>query len=126
MERRNFIFLAAGSIAVLAIPTWFYTFGPMSKDNLLSGPELLSTIWDNRTIAETGEEYLQRFTGENTEVALTELISKQVSSNPFTLKDELNQLIVEDYKNDRIVMLGGWLLSVTEARQCALFSLTRS
>ncbi|MBK6965326.1 MAG: hypothetical protein IPH20_15680 [Bacteroidales bacterium] len=126
MERRNFILLAAGGMAALAIPTWFYTFGPMSKDNLLSTPDLLSTIWDNHTIAKAGSEFLQKDIGENTEAALTDLISKQVSSNPFMLKEELNQLIAEDFKNDRIVMLDGWLLSVTEARQCALFSLTHA
>jgi hypothetical protein len=126
MVRRNFILLAAGGVAALAMPTWFYTFGPMSRNNLLSTPELLSTLWDKRAIAETGNEYLQNHPGENTEAALAELISKQVSSNPFMLKGELNKLIAEDFKNDRIVMSDGWLLSVTEARQCALFSLTHA
>ena len=126
MKRRNFILLAAGGVAVLALPTWFYTFGPMGRDRILATPSLLSNIWDNHTIAETGKEYLSAVAGENSEATLAELISNQTSSNPFMLKEELNQLIVEEFKQDRIVMIDGWLLSVTEARQCALFSLTKS
>lgn len=126
MKRRNFILLAAGGVAVLALPTWFYTFGPMGRDRILATPSLLSNIWDNQTIAETGKEYLRKATGENSEAALAELISNHTSSNTFMLKEELNLLIVEDFKNERIVMIDGWLLSVTESRQCALFSLTQS
>jgi hypothetical protein len=38
--------------------------------------------------------------------------------------ESIRSQIQADFAADRTVMLDGWVLSVTEARQCALFSLT--
>jgi len=35
----------------------------------------------------------------------------------------VNEQVQLDFARGRTVMLNGWVLSVTEARQCALFSL---
>jgi len=124
MKRRNFILLTTGGVAAIAIPTWYYKYGPLEYDTLLVEPELLSYIWDDQTIEEIGKKYQQQYPDEKTERKLVKLISKRISSNSNVLNEVLKQQIEEDYKNERIVMLDGWLLSVTEARQCALFSLT--
>jgi hypothetical protein len=40
------------------------------------------------------------------------------------LATTLDQQIKNDFITGNMVMVDGWILSVTEARQCALFSLT--
>ena len=125
MVRRNFIFLASGGVAALAIPSWYYMFGP-HYDNLLATPELLSYIWNEQTMKDVGIQYLKKNTEENSEEKLVQLLTENTSSNSFMLGEDLNQHIIEDYKSDRIIMIDGWLLPVTEARQCALFSLNHS
>jgi len=125
MIRRNFILMATGGIAALAIPSWYYMFGP-HYDKLLASPALLSYIWDEQTMKDVGKQYLKNNTEENTEEKLVKLLTENTSSNSLMLSDDLNQHINEDYKSDRIIMIDGWLLPVTEARQCALFSLNHS
>ena len=125
MIRRNFILLASGGVAALAIPSWYYMFGP-HYDKVVATPELLSNIWEDQTIEEIGKNYLQKYTGEDNQDLLFKILTENNSSDSIRLSDELNQQITEDYKSNRIVMLDGWLLSLTEARQCALFSLIHS
>lgn len=125
MKRRNFILLSTGGVAALAIPTWYNLYGPFDYNPLLVEPELLSYIWDNNTISEIGQNYRQLFPNENTERRLVSLLTEHISSDSISFNEEVNNQIQEDYKDGRIVMLDGWLLSVTEARQCALFSLTQ-
>ncbi|HUG41211.1 MAG TPA: hypothetical protein VMM12_12035 [Longimicrobiales bacterium] len=36
------------------------------------------------------------------------------------------ELVRDDFAGDRTIIVRGWVLSVTEARQCALFSFLRS
>lgn len=122
MKRRNFIFITAAGVCALILPTW--SCNNTSFNHLLAEPELGSFIWDDETIATIGKSFLQQFPNEDSKGKLTEILSKQISKNPDKIGEILNQEIEQDFKNDRILMLDGWLVSVTEARQCALFSLT--
>lgn len=126
MERRNFLILATGGIAALAIPSLYYMFGPPAKERALADAELLSYIMDAPIIAGIGKKYQEQFPDHNTEQKLIELLSESIADDSNDLSEELNRKISEDYKNGKIIMLDGWLLSETEARQCALFSLTHS
>jgi hypothetical protein len=124
MKRRNFIFMTAAGACALVLPTWSCNntvFNP-----LLAEPEMGSFIWDDETIAAIGKSFLQQFPDEDSKGKLTEILSKQLTTNPDKIVEILNQEIKDDFKNDRIVMLDGWIVSVTEARQCALFSLTQT
>jgi len=124
MKRRKFILLTGLGISVIAIPTWYYKYRDLEYDQLLTEPELLSYIWDGNTISEIGEIYREQFPDENSERQLVGLLSNINSSDTNDWVDSLQQQITEDYKSDNTVMVGGWILSRTEARQCALFSLT--
>ncbi|HNG63445.1 MAG TPA: hypothetical protein PLK54_06810, partial [Ferruginibacter sp.] len=59
------------------------------------------------------------------QLLLSDASGKQVSSSD---KEAVALLIekktLEDFNTSRILILKGWVISVTEARQCALFSLT--
>jgi hypothetical protein len=39
------------------------------------------------------------------------------------IQARLNSNVHDDFKNAHIVVIKGWVLSITEARQCALLSL---
>ena len=124
MNRRNFILLTGLGVSAIAIPTWYYKYRDLVYDPLLTEPELLSYIWDGNTISEIGEMYRKQVSSENSERKLVSLILNNASSD-LTTSEMLRQQITYDYKSGDTVMVGGWILSRTEARQCALFSLTQ-
>ena len=125
MKRRNFILLTAAGTATIVLPTWYYKFRDLEYDQILTEPELLSYIWDDNTIQEIGKTYRDQYPDENSERVLVTLLSSGDLSDTGSIAKSLQQQIKEDYKAENIVMLDGWLLSLTEARQCALFSLTQ-
>ncbi|WP_297704261.1 hypothetical protein [uncultured Eudoraea sp.] len=126
MKRRNFVLLTGIGISAIAISTWYYKYRDPENDQLLSEPELLSYIWDDNTISEIGMLYLEKFSDENSEPKLIELLSNNVSTDIIENTEMLNQQITNDYKTGNTIMIAGWILSRTEARQCALFSLTQN
>ncbi len=127
MKRRQFILWSGLGISAIAIPTWYFKFYTTEYDRLLTEPELLSHIWDATYIGEIGEAYRKQFPNENDELKLAKLISDYASSQKSTLTiGILRQKITEDYHQNNTVMIDGWVLSKTEARQCALFSFTHT
>ena len=43
-----------------------------------------------------------------------------------TLRDRLRGQVVDDFNAGRVTLVEGWILSLTEARQCALLTLAGS
>lgn len=125
MKRRNFILLTTAGAAIIALPTWYYKYGDLEYNQLLTEPELLSYIWDDNTIHKIGKIYREQYPDENSERKLVKILLKSNLTDTEAIAKFLQQQIQEDYKTESIVMIDGWLLSVTEARQCALFSLTQ-
>lgn len=126
MKRRQFILWSGLGISAIAIPTWYYKFYTPEYDQLLTEPELLSHIWDGTTIGDIGETYRKQFSDENSERKLAKLLSDYASTASTTTIEMLRQQIADDYSQENTVMVDGWILSRTEARQCALFSLTQT
>jgi len=126
MDRRKFLLLTGLGVTAIAIPTWYYNFGVSEYDQLLTEPELLSHIWDGTTISEIGQSYMEQFTDEKSERKLVSHLSDYTSTEVTTITQMLRQQITDDFTNGNIVMVDGWILSRTEARQCALFSLTQT
>jgi predicted transcriptional regulator YheO len=83
------------------------------------------------TIREIGIACLNMNLTENTkaklEQALNEDISKRVPDSKTTtqLTEELEKETIHNFQTNKIIIASGWVLSITEARQCALFSLTQ-
>ncbi|GAB5554552.1 MAG: hypothetical protein Sapg2KO_41430 [Saprospiraceae bacterium] len=125
MKRRMFLPLAGLGITAIALPTWYYQSRVPSYDPLISEPELLSYIWDSETIREIGEQYLKNAPKERSKRKLVSELSNNISEDLPTI-ETLRQSITKDYKDGNTIMLDGWILSKTEARQCALFSLTQN
>lgn len=126
MKRKNFIHLSAFAAAAVSLP-FLHACNPSSKNDAIARPEFISRLFNAKTIKDTGKAYLQKAASENSAAKLITLLSE--NSSIANSKDEsaihnyLDQKIKQDFEAGNTVMVKGWILAVTEARQCALFSL---
>lgn len=124
MKRRNFILLATTATAAIAIPTIYYKYSPVTYEKLLIIPQELAYILTTEVVIAMGTLYTKLFQNESSERELVDLLMKYISSSD-EITTEIDKKITNDYQINKIVTLDGWVLSRTEARQCALFSLTQ-
>ena len=126
MERRKFIGLSTYTALAFSLPL---VGGCMQKpvDKNFADPALFRRITGDKNIRETGEDYLKQFPAEKDQRKLADLLSEGTESPNGSDSARLNKFfdnkIQEDFKNGRTVVVNGWVLSVTEARQCALYTL---
>ena len=125
MKRKNFILLSGLGISAIAIPTWYFNFRELEYDSSLKSPEFLSNFLDGKSIIEIGELYLKQVPDENNERKLVSLLPISDTSDNNTI-EILQQQITDDYISGETIIVDGWILSKTEARQCALYSLTQN
>ena len=115
MKRRNFILSAAVGIGA-ASATAYYFFSDIEYDHELAEPQSLSLIWDDKTIKDIGRQYRKDFPSEQSERSLVKLLNTKPTEDTVT----------SEFKNGNTVIIDGWILSVSEARQCALASTQQS
>jgi hypothetical protein len=125
MNRRSFILLTGSGISALCIP-----FVDCSNRNFANyaKPELLSQLCDEGTIQLLGREYLQSRPDERNIDRLTkELYGDSLNiaaldhGDMLVFQRQLQDTIRNDFAGGQITVLKGWILSLTEARQCALY-----
>jgi hypothetical protein len=123
MERRVFVKLSAYMALALTLP---FADSCKSKPDEApwSQPLFFSHIVNIKTINEVGKAYRKMVSDEDDKGKLTVLLTAQ---NTITSKNviqaSLDNRVKEDFKTGKTVTVSGWVLSVTEARQCALFSI---
>jgi hypothetical protein len=123
MQRRDFIRVAAAGAAALAWPGTAPAAGAAAM-RVLSSPRLLDLLGDARVVRDLGLEYRQQVPAENDALVLARAILPMAADDaPAALGAQVADLVQRDFADGRIVTVRGWILSVTEARQCALFSL---
>lgn len=134
MKRRIFIRLAAATTASLYLPN----LGCKSKQNaltdLLAQPSALQHICDKEAIRAIGEAYQKLVPNENDRDTLIKLVlasslpdrAINQSADSTFVRSVLDQRVTQDFQENKTMVVDGWVLSVTEARQCALFSLTQN
>ncbi len=125
MKRSNFILLLI--TGALAIGLFFsYRFYKTAK---LKGspafPVLLSTLIDEQAIISIGQAYRQEFPREDSETKLLNFLGAEISQGAIDIS-VIKKAIIDDFERDNTLVIDGWVVSVTEARQCALFSLQQS
>lgn len=126
MKRRTFIYLTAAGTAALTVPAAGCRHYPAPLIKTLSQPDFLGHICDEKTIGDIGSAYRSTTPDESHRTDLVELLLKEVPGAqddphlPQLLKDQVEQ----DFATDNIVTIKGWVLSRTEARQCALYSMS--
>ena len=124
MKRTQFILLSGLGISAVALPLWYYQCQHSEQEELLTEPEMLSSFLETDGIRKIGELYRKQVASENSEEALELLLSNQGAVQ--VTAEGLQRQITEEYQLGQTIMVDGWILSQTEARQCALFSLTHS
>ncbi|HET6569469.1 MAG TPA: twin-arginine translocation signal domain-containing protein [Rhodothermales bacterium] len=130
MDRRQFLQATSVGAVGLGLPAaaWFTDSDPSLQR--LAEPELLYILGDPERVREIGTVYRMSVPHEGDAEALRDAIlagSEASGRVPeFTTSAHLRKQVSSDFAADRTVVINGWVLSVTEARQCALFSLLYS
>lgn len=125
MERRLFIRVAAaGAVGFgLSGPTLLKV--PRDDVALLARPELLTILGRDRVV-DIGSTYLAASPEEGAASLASAILSDARIMRGLpeaALHEGVAKQIRGDFARHRTVRLNGWILSVTEARQCALYSI---
>lgn len=129
MQRRTFLWLSLTGAASLTLPSLSCSNKNAGVQKTLAQPKVLFRFCDVKTIKEIGEKYRQLTPAENGADRLQEALLRTAGGNGKTtpsdaaLQTQMEQNIKKDFEANRIVRINGWILSVTEARQCALYSI---
>jgi hypothetical protein len=132
MQRRTFCELTSLAVAGTFLPIMGCSGPDPSLSQKLSLPTTMAIINDSATIIEVGTAYLKQVPGENDAESLVDrlMIGSNGEAIPKTadsqvLQKMMSDKVLADFQNGEIVVVRGWVLSRTEARQCALYSLTQ-
>ena len=128
LDRRHFIRLSAIAAAAAIIPWMDACKAKAVIPNGVERPDFLSHVTDKDALRKIGKAYLNVHPDEaSAEILYVKLMKGHPGSTPMTTEEliaYLNNAIAADFTNDRLVVASGWVVSVTEARQCALFEIT--
>ncbi len=122
MKRRDFLGITAAGVAGL---TWPGSAAAAAVPRAtLAHPHLLDVLRDEQLVAGLGRQYRALTPAENDAATLEAAIlwdapADAAKSPRAWLEDRVRQ----EFSEGRTVLLNGWVLSVTEARQAALFSM---
>lgn len=94
--------------------------GPMSS------ADLSALLAGNDAVSGLGRTYMGMHPQEASVTALTEALAASGGTAGLATPERVAALIREDYAERRTVIVGGWVLSVTEGRLCALAALGES
>jgi hypothetical protein len=98
----------------------------------MAEPAFLSNVCDDNTIKSIGTTYRARNTEEAKIDKLMPLLLGACGEKPDQshtetdynrLIQKLDAVVRDDFAAGRVVTINGWVISLTEARQCALYSL---
>jgi hypothetical protein len=127
MQRRKFIALSALGGAALGFTGVNCSHRSKAFYSILDKPQQLSYICDAKTIREIGMDYRLQTPAETDGDKLEELLTTDFAGKPVSSSSDnlyiqtlINQKIKHDFETGNTVVVRGWILAVTEARQCAL------
>ena len=131
MQRRTFLHLSIVSSAAMGIPFVNCRNQNHALTKSLSHPMFLSHICDVKTLREIGTAYNEHLSSEaekdqlvNNILAYTTGKSFSPASDQSAVSSFLDKKIKQDFETGKTVVVNGWVLSATEAQQCALFTLS--
>jgi len=130
MKRRQFLQITAIGTVGLSLPGTSWLSGQPSRWQAFAYPELLTLLDNKQRVREIGSVYRCVFPKENApETLMAAIMSDSGISEDLAdsmLRARLDQQIRNDFAQGHTVQLKGWILSVNEARQCALYSMVTS
>lgn len=124
MKRRTFIYLGAAGILATAIPLACSRINDVKYDPLLAEPQSLLELLDIEQITSIGKKYLEKKSDETTVRSLVKHLMHDITDDNIGLSEAVQSKVKTEFEKLDTVMVDGWVLSVTEARQCALSSLS--
>ena len=122
MPRRRFLALTVVGTVGAAWPATGDAAAATTAVQTLASPALLTLIGSERA-AHLGQRYRQLVPAENDAQALVAALVPPSDGIGPNLAAELAERVRQDFTHGRTVLVQGWILAVTEARQCALYSL---
>ena len=126
MKRRNFILLSGGMFAAFAIPAYFHFFGKIKYPSTLAHPDSLSSILDTKELKQLGATYRKLVPAESGERSIADILLEELPDDKLEFNTALESLIKKDFDQGNTIEINGWILSKTEARQCALLSFSHN
>jgi hypothetical protein len=129
MNRRTFLIAGVAATAAITIPILKCRSHTFLTDNPLMRPRVLANFCDAKTIREIGDSYRAQVPAEDRleklrEILLTDEDGKKCDApNDEAISELLNKKVNREFKEGKIIVEDGWVVSKTEARQCALYSL---
>jgi hypothetical protein len=131
MKRRKFLWIGSAVVlAVASVPAYRYYKKKSKFYNPLVTPNDLSRFCDEGIIRDIGLSYRTMTPVENEKRKLTDLLLTSdegkitAESDNEAVFELIDKKVRKDFKEDKLQVIKGWVISTTEARQCALFSLT--
>ena len=118
LDRRQFLSATAAGAALTFIGATRVEHDAASVLHDLAHPELLGALGAN-TVREIGEAYRTLVPAESDHAALETVLRAELRAAHSTIDDPVHA----DFAAGRVIVVRDWVLSRTEARQCALFSL---
>ena len=121
VDRRQF-FRCLGATAV-GVATTSCKPGPEYDVASLTKPEVLAALGIGE-VRNIGQRYRALNRSEDDAIAIRNAIlrSRPLAARLGLTRSPIATLVHADFEQSRTVVLDGWILSVTEARQCALIS----
>ena len=123
MERREFVRSAGAGLAVVALGG-----GCVGDGELVEiGAPTLTPVLGESAVRELGRRYMAQTPNERTHPALLQALRDALDRarrHWWQPTPSFAALITRDFESGQTVFVDGWMLSVNEARQCAIFALT--
>ncbi|NND32729.1 MAG: hypothetical protein HKN76_09075 [Saprospiraceae bacterium] len=123
MDRRSFVLLSATGAVALTIPVACSGFGTVRYDPILNQPQSLTSLLTPDQISSIGKKYREKVPKEKTVNAIARKLLDDISAEGDALIAAIDKKIKKDFETGNTAFIEGWVLSVTEARQCALSTL---
>jgi hypothetical protein len=127
MNRRQFVRDAACGVSALATATLVAGCGAAPVfDATDEVPQHLRRVLGDDAVERIGRSYLAEAPHEQDAAALRGALAstaRRVPRLPWSSPSSPDALIEGDFEAGRTMVVDGWMLSLREARQCALFAL---
>lgn len=125
MDRRQFLAFGGLSTLALAAPSAWGQRATAWDRRVLARPALISMLGSPDRVRQLGRSYRMAVPAEDDRETLAAALRNELGTGaPSTLRSRLDARVRADFAAGRTVTVQGWVLARTEARQCALFSLT--
>jgi len=123
MKRNTFIKRIGllGGAMLLPLATGSCDVTPI--DPRLAVPHSLLPVCSPATMVDIGSRYRKMTPSENDAALLIRLLRDSLDGGEASLDRQILNRITRDYREGKLVEINGWMLALTETRQCALYSL---